>query len=321
MPNPEQIPVVGSFIRAATPADRYDIPILGDVWEAVNAVTDFVEYGCYPKWTVWVDTLWPALGEAVIQVLSFGVGDVLRGYFRPTNLRGVGALTRGARRSSKGKAGKAGRLRRFAKPPEIGDAIGKRLPGAEMVKGRKVTGLERRVWIIDTQAQRLLWYWLVADISQNFVTNWTTAIMESEACRNIGSGHCAATRTAPQVMFPDTWSQFIFWTVTDNEPDNFFQSGNGMLVIPEGKTATITYWASSGALLGSFSDGCQLRLGNSDDSDPTNITTIWPVDPTDDPNHAAITASFTGPRAVQALIKCLGTGGQFGYGAALTATY
>jgi len=158
MPDPENMPLIGPLHRAVTPASRDQIPIFGDVWRSVNAVIDFMEYGCYPYWTVWVDALLPALGKMIIQILSFGMGDILRGYFRPTNLRGVGGMTRKPVRAKKLKAGKTAKIRRVAKPPEVGNALGKALPGSKMFQARKVTGFERYFWVIDMQIQRFFWY-------------------------------------------------------------------------------------------------------------------------------------------------------------------
>jgi len=319
MPGPEDIPVVGAFVQAQNDLERDHIPIFGEVWRSMNAVIDFVEYGCYPTWTVWVDTLLPALGTAIIQLFDFGLGDILRGYFRPTNLRGIGRLGRFPVRGRKGKGGKLGKLRRFPQPPEVGDSIGKRLPGSKMFRARKVTGIERQVWVIDQTVQRALWYWLMADIAENFITNWTTAIMESEACRNTDLGHCSADRLGNQPMAPDEWQAIINWHVISNEPSDFFGAGSGSLSIPDGMKARITFMADTHAILPNTSTGNQIRVGHVDESYFKNITTPWPVGEGDDPQKTCLTGTIVGPAFVQAMVKPFGTGIQFCSNAKLTA--
>ena len=71
---------------------------LGEEYRSANAVVDYFESDCHPDWHVYVETLFPALGKAVLVLLSFGLDDVLRGYLRPAGGRGFGGLGRASRR-------------------------------------------------------------------------------------------------------------------------------------------------------------------------------------------------------------------------------
>lgn len=308
MPEPENIPLIGPIYRASTIEEAREVPILGDAIGTINAVTNFVEYGCYPHWTVWVDTFWKPAGILVIQLFGFGWGDVLRGYFRPTNIRGIGGRTRVPTRGKKNKPGKKGGGRRIPRPPEIGNEIGKALPGSTFFQGRKVTGLERRLWIIDMGFQRIAWWWLVADVTENFVTNWTTAIMESEACRRPDTFNMKAHKDGPQVMFAGTWSRIFAWT-TDYESDGIhWDALAGALTIPADSKAQITYYARTHASAPYTNDGGQIRINNGGVHSGTDKETIWPVNADDEPQLPTMTATILGPRVVTFDVFPHGTG-------------
>jgi len=182
MVDPSQIPYVSAVEAATSPDDLDSIPIFGGVWRSINAIIDFIEFGCYPSWQVWVRTLLPAIGEAVLVLVEFSIDDIIRGYFRPTGTRGFSGLTRlpireGNRASREVREGES-----LFKIPEFGEEIGSHLPGAKVVKARKVTNTEALLWETDALAQRGLYYWMIADIVGDFTVNWTSAIMASQEC-------------------------------------------------------------------------------------------------------------------------------------------
>lgn len=146
-------------------------------FDKVNYVIDAWAMPCEAPWYIYVETLKPALLEAFITLATFGWDDVARGYFRP---RGLGGRRTGKR---KGKFAKA--IPRF---PELGEEIGKRLPGAEEVKGEKWSALGKTLWRIDTVIQRALFWWLVADVTIDFAYNWTSLLYETVWCQasNLG---------------------------------------------------------------------------------------------------------------------------------------
>jgi hypothetical protein len=111
-------------------------------------------------------------------LLDFGWDDVARGFFRPAGIR-----TRW-----KFRPGKAGQKKKRFEIPELGESIGKRLPGARFFRGRRVGPFWRWFWRIDGLAQRALWYWLLADIGVDFVYNWTTGIFRHERCWRTDAG-------------------------------------------------------------------------------------------------------------------------------------
>lgn len=107
-------------------------------------------------------------GRAALALLSFGMDDLIRSYFRPAGLR-----TR--RHGRKGR-----KNRKLPGIPEVSDIVAEKLPGYEEVKGRKVSDGVRMLWKIDAIGQRALYYWMLADVIGDFAYDWTTAIIKDD---------------------------------------------------------------------------------------------------------------------------------------------
>lgn len=149
-------------------------PNLIDKWQFISK---FIDNPCHAPWTVYFETALPFLGQAVMELLLFDLTDIVRAYARP--------------RSARGRPHGPGRRRgrpRGGGIPEIGEMIGKRLPGAQRAAGRFVDDGVRHLWMIDGVLQRLLWYYLIADVATDFAYNWTSAIQSSRYCTKGGGG-------------------------------------------------------------------------------------------------------------------------------------
>lgn len=113
-------------------------------------------------------------GRAALSLLSFGMDDLIRSYFRPAGLR----TKRHGRKGRKNKK----------RPgiPETSDLIAERLPGHQEVKGRKVSDGVRLLWKVDAIIQRGLYYFMLADVIGDFAYDWTTAIIrhDNSVCPN-----------------------------------------------------------------------------------------------------------------------------------------
>ena len=140
-------------------------------FDQVNYIKKFISNPCDAPWTVYIELFFPAFGKAILTLLAFGMDDVMRGYLRPKGVRGPW-------HRRKGKKGKA----RFRGIPEIGEAIGSRLPGAEEVRGRSVSQGVRYMWLVDGVLQRILWYWLLIDVVVEGLYQWTSMINKTEFC-------------------------------------------------------------------------------------------------------------------------------------------
>ncbi len=148
-------------------------PIRRDSFDKVNYVIDMWTTGCDAPWYIYIETMKPAALTAFFALLEFGLGDVIRGMFRP---KGLG------RRTGKRRGKWARRLPAF---PEIGNTIGKNL--GTMTGAAGITTWSagaKTLWRIDLAMQSALLLWLVADIAEDFVFNWTSLLYESYWCQD-----------------------------------------------------------------------------------------------------------------------------------------
>lgn len=177
--------------------------------DKVNTVVKFTQNPCNAPWTVYFESALISAGKQIIVLLSFGLDDIIRGYFRP---RGVYQ----ARRSPFGRRGKS-RPRRGSIVPEIGEMIGKRLPGAERARGRSVTQGVKNIWIIDGVLQRLLWYWLVVDVTVDFFYTWATLVQESSFCQTADQGRALRTGVSSPMLGLAGWQGVLAPTAVYTE--------------------------------------------------------------------------------------------------------
>lgn len=163
-------------------------------FDKVNYVIDAWAQPCEAPWYIYVETLWPALLEAFITLATFGWDDVARGFWRP---RGLGRRT--------GKKRGKGRLRGIRGFPEIGEEIGKRIPTADIVKGRKWNWQGKTLWRIDSAAQRVLFWWLVADVTVDFAYNFTSVLYETHWCQASAKGRFSYRLDDLNVIPDNSW--------------------------------------------------------------------------------------------------------------------
>lgn len=107
-------------------------------------------------------------GRAALSLLSFGMDDMIRSFYRPKGLRTM-------RHGRKGR-----KSRKRGGIPEVSDVIAERLPGYEEAKGRHVSDGVRQLWKIDAIAQRALYYFMLADVISDFAYDWTSAIIKHD---------------------------------------------------------------------------------------------------------------------------------------------
>lgn len=162
--------------------------------DQVQSIVKFFEDPCQAPWSVYLELALAPAGHVALELLSFGLDDVIRGYFRPRGIyrRGrTGILAR--------KFGK------YAGIPELGEMLGSHLPGAETVKGRVVSHGVKVMWIVDGVLQRILFWWMVADLLTDFLYEWTSAINKTEYCQSRCRGGVTC-EVLPNTLVPDFWS-------------------------------------------------------------------------------------------------------------------
>jgi hypothetical protein len=160
----------------------------------IGVVSDWLLNPCDAPLTLYIEKLPGALKDPVIMLLSFGFDDVARGALRPKGIYGKPHL-----RTRRGP---------LTRPllPELGEEIGKRIPGAEEIKGRTVTKGEKLLWLGDTLIQRVLYYLLIFDFVTDSAYNLVSAVRADGFC--LLDGHARAMYQANP----------LFWEPIDFTP-------------------------------------------------------------------------------------------------------
>ncbi len=247
-------------------------PVRPDSFDKVNFVIDSWTTGCDAPWYIYLETMKPAALEAFLVLISFGWADVIRGAFRP---KGLG------RRSSKRKGRFAKRRPQF---PEIGNTLGKNLPFAEQMEDFVKWGYKTKfLWRIDNAMQAGLFFWLVADVAEDFAFNWTSLLYESYWCQPDPPGNFSWHDPTLQNTGWGNWRK-KHYQVKDYENPYPTWSGNSGNSGPNGCTVAATCtWKKFGSFPQPTVTGIQVyaSIGGQvfaqtgpDDADPTGETTL-----------------------------------------------
>jgi len=186
-----------------------------DAFDKVNFVVDAWSEPCEAPWYIYVQLAKPVALTAFLALLEFGWGDVARGYFRP---KGLG------RRTGKRKGKRNHRLPAF---PEIGNTLGKQLPGADQASGLKWGACGRFLWRIDTALQAGLFGWLIADITSEAAYNFSSLLYETRWCAASAKGRFSYRTIGMGAIPNNTWKVAGFGTedYENSPPIWFFNSG------------------------------------------------------------------------------------------------
>lgn len=202
--------------------------------EAANSVVFLWENPCNLTWVQYAQLAAPAAGRAVLTLLEFDLCDILRCIFRPA------ALPMGSKRRP-GRRGKG----RIPSPLGIPEYLCERYLNNPNIRNRPVADGVRFLWAIDGAIQRLLFWWMIADVTAEFFINWSTLIQSSEACR-LKFGGSAFGRAAPgPAQAGGLWRNVAF--------DERQQQGTVAWIGATGVSAIGTTVTATGAVLCDYS--------------------------------------------------------------------
>ena len=196
-------------------------------FDQVNYVIDAWARPCEAPWYIYVECLKPAALNAFITFITFGLSDVARGFARPKGLN--------KRRSGKRKGKWNRRIPRF---PELGNLLGSHLPGSDAARSANWSTGAKALWRIDGVAQHFLFWWLVADITNDFAFEFTSCLYETRWCEASAAGRFSWQKGLKELVSPDVWNEIAF-TSKDYEfpfPNWVITFGNTGI-----KGATITF--------------------------------------------------------------------------------
>lgn len=173
--------------------------------DRVNYVIDFWEDPCTAPWTVYAETALPALGDLAIAFIEPSPTDVLRAYVKPRGARSAGRFG--------GYLKEAETLEKGPLIPDSSELIGERVPFKAKFDAPVLRERFRAFWIIDGAIQRILWYYLLADLISEFLYDWTTLIMQSQQCSIDRGGSALLTRAEQFIFFTGVWHPISPMTV------------------------------------------------------------------------------------------------------------
>ncbi len=161
--------------------------------DKANYIAHFFEDPCHAPWTVYVELAAEAAGELALAFIEPTPADVLRFYVKPRGARSAGRFG--------GYIGGEETEEGIQLLPDINEVVGTRLPFSEWIGESLVHDKLAFFWALDGILERLLWYYLLAEMAEDFLFNWTTLINRSEYC-SIDMGGSAYIKRESQFMFP-----------------------------------------------------------------------------------------------------------------------
>lgn len=158
---------------------------------------------CEDRWDVLFETALPAAGKALYLLLIPQPQQILENYLQPKALpksSRSGKATRGIRRLV-GRSGR--RRRRWLRFPDVDQMIANNLPGHQLLEGRNAKAGTRWLFTGINVADRVLWYALLLDVTDTFVVNWSSNIMEARFCEGTFLTQYVAQNTEPVVNWAE----------------------------------------------------------------------------------------------------------------------
>lgn len=182
----EAVDFISDSPEFAADAVSSAIDEIRDVYDSAtqtfNLITNVIETPCEDKWNVIIETALPAAGSSLWLLLTPNPGEMLEEYLSPKGSRKAGRGGKDTRNKYRRK-GKSGKIRRrWPALPHVDSLIADRLPGAQAIQGRDIGFGQRFLFTGIDLADRVLWYFLVLDVAENFFTKWSSGIMESRFC-------------------------------------------------------------------------------------------------------------------------------------------
>lgn len=200
--------------------------------DKVNYIVSFWEDPCEVPWTVGIRLALPAAGDVVMNIASFGMGDVVRSMFRPKPVLG-GRSWRHTRRGRKGGKAGAGLL-------SPGENIGHQLRGSTFLPTASDSRKLDFLWQIDGIQQAGLFYWMVADVSVDGLYHWTSLLQQSGACSGVPFADLAFAKDS------GTYLPLLQWQGTTMDAVHTPPPGSGWIWGPAGADYTrgnyVAYW-------------------------------------------------------------------------------
>ena len=218
----------------------------GSIQNTINTIEEIWEMDCEGDWVLYVKTALVGVGSGLYLLLTPSLDEVLENYLepKPGRRKGDGAGNRGRDRLPV----HPGQRRVFFRGgfPDIDQAIASMLPGRNVFAGRQVGPGEWLFWTSINTADRIAWYWLLAEATETFATKWISGLAESGRCSQLADGYLQ-TRTPVRNGDPGG----VMWTNVNNNTNTIAKemkvSNNGETKLKLDSTVAHQFAAVDGA--------------------------------------------------------------------------
>lgn len=155
-----------------------------NVLTKINYVTTFLADMCDVPYTVYIETLWPALLKLFLSYYALDLMQILTSFARPSKAlarsrRGPHGSGRKNRGRPKTFLGKWGRWLSY----DPWDHVGRKWGQMTELPGREVTGGVIHFWRLFDILQRIAYWWMVIDLVTTFFYDWFSAVNASYYCQ------------------------------------------------------------------------------------------------------------------------------------------
>jgi|SRR6218665_1501921 len=139
---------------------------------------------CDAPITVWVQAMRQPAINFLLAWFALDLKQIMIARYRPSSPWRVGRSWRHGGLGRKGKRGPIrDRLRKlFSWDPN--EALGRMLDPDDALRGREVGRWGATLWLIEGQIERILFYWMVIELTTTFLYEWTSAVSQTIYCKN-----------------------------------------------------------------------------------------------------------------------------------------
>lgn len=186
-------------------------------FQRINTVADFIADPCHAPIMVYIKTAEPFLAQAFMEFFSFSPLNMVFSSWAPRGARDC----RGRRRRRRGRF-------RWRGLPDHENTVGKWLKSGESRQHIRQGTRVAMFYAFGRAVQMFAFWWLVIDITLDFLYRWTSAMVETEFCQATRFGR--ATRTSILWTSPlggGTWTMGTTGDSSATSPGNLFPGAVG----------------------------------------------------------------------------------------------
>jgi hypothetical protein len=177
------------------------LPETPDWAQELNTIVKFWEDPCHAPWSVYVETLFPAVGGAVLALVTPDMSNIITSYLRPRS-----GLTRGHKRT------KGRRRTPVSTLFNLEELIAERLPFYQWVAGRNVGNFTKFFWRLEGVVELIGWNFLIIGTTIDGFYWWCTLINHSDYCSLQGQAMAEAyNATIPFFAAAGQWGAVQNW--------------------------------------------------------------------------------------------------------------